>query len=120
MDQALAVGWRILDEEPDRCLVVGAATQPWKAEVVFRGLAPDEFVRFDEPDHTKILWTIEVEPVGDTTCVVATETRVATTDERSRRRFRWYWSFLSPGIILIRYEMLRLITRELARQRTQS
>jgi hypothetical protein len=120
VDQALAAGWRILDEETDRCIVVGAVTQPWKAEVEFRGLAPEEFVGFDEPDYTKILWTIEVEPIGFFKDTATTETRVATTDERSRRRFRWYWSLLSPGIILIRYELLRLITRELARQHTQS
>jgi hypothetical protein len=32
-----------------------------------------------------------------------------TTDPVSRARFRRYWAFLSPGILIIRYEILRLV-----------
>ena len=114
LSEVLALGWRVLAEEPGRELVMGAVTQPWKADVEFRGLATQEFAAFDEPGYAKIAWTLAVEPTGPATSIFRTETRVITTDPQSRRRFRRYWSLVSPGVVLIRYEMLRLVRREAA------
>lgn len=116
LSEVLALGWRVLAEEPGRELVMGAVTQPWKADVVFRGLAPEEFEAFNDPGYAKIVWTLNVEPTGPDGSIFRTETRVVTTDPESRRRFRRYWSLVSPGVILIRYEMLRLIKREAGRR----
>jgi hypothetical protein len=113
--EVLAQGWRILAEEPGHELVIGAVTQPWKADVEFRGLAPEEFAAFSEPGYAKIVWTLGVKPLGEKASVFSTETRVATTDPESRSRFRRYWSVFSPGILLIRYETLRLVRREAER-----
>jgi hypothetical protein len=113
--EILALGWRVLVEEPGRELVIGAVTQPWTADVEFLGLAPDEFAAFDEPGYAKIVWTLAVDPLGETASVFRTETRVATTDAESRSSFRRYWSVFSPGILLIRYETLRLVKREAER-----
>jgi hypothetical protein len=33
---AQSLGWGVLAEDPDREVVVGAATKPWAADVVFR------------------------------------------------------------------------------------
>ena len=112
LDEVLDQGWRILAEEPGRQLVIGAVTQPWKADVEFRGLAPEEFAAFREPGYAKIVWTLAVKPMGENASVFTTETRVATTDPESRSRFRGYWSVFSPGILLIRYETIRLVRRE--------
>ena len=111
LDEVLALGWRVLAEEPDREIVVGAVTQPWLADVVFRGIAPEEFAGFDEPDYVKIAWTLAVAPFGPDESVFRTETRVMTTDPLSRRKFRRYWAIFSPGILLIRRETLRLVKR---------
>jgi len=113
--EVLDLGWRVLAEEPGRELVLGAVTQPWKAEVEFLGLAPDEFAAFKEPGYAKIVWTFGVKPVGEKASIFSTETRVVTTDPESRSRFRRYWSVFSPGILLIRYETLRLVRREAER-----
>ena len=40
---------------------------------------------------------------------------MVTTDAESRRRFRRYWALVSPGMNLIRREMLRLIKRRAER-----
>jgi hypothetical protein len=109
--EVLAQGWRILAEEPGRELVIGAVTQPWNADVEFRGLAPEEFAAFSEPGYAKIVWTLAVKSLGEKASVFRTETRVVTTDPESRSRFRRYWSVFSPGILLIRYETLRLVRR---------
>ena len=114
LDEVLALGWRPLAETSDY-LVMGAVTQPWKSEVRFRGLPPEEFAAFCEPGYAKIVWTFEVAPTGPASSIFATETRVVTTDPWSRERFRRYWAFLSPGILLIRHAMLRLVRTEAER-----
>ena len=97
-----SLGWGVLAEIPGREIVMGAVTQPWMANVVFRALPPDQFAAFDEPDYVKIVWTLRADPLGPAESMFRTETRAVATDPASRARFRRYWSFLSPGIILIR------------------
>ena len=116
LSEVRSLGWRVLDEEPGHHLVMGAVTQPWKADVQFRGLEPEEFAIFNEPGYAKIAWTIAVEPNGATGSVFRTETRVSTTDADSRRRFRRYWTMVSPGVVLIRREILRLVRRAAERR----
>lgn len=116
LDEIRALGWRQLAEEPGRALVFGAVTQPWEANVVFRGLDPEEFARFDQPGYAAIAWTLEAHPVGPHASIFRTETRVRTTDPGSRERFRRYWSVVSPGIRLIRLESLRLVRKDAERR----
>lgn len=85
---------------------MGAVTQPWMADVVFRPLPPEEFTAFHEPGYVKIVWTLPADPVGPTESVFRTDTRALATDQMARAKFRRYWSFLSPGIILIRWASL--------------
>jgi len=103
---ARSIGWGLLAERPQSQVVMGAVTQPWLADVVFRPLPPEEFVRFCEPGYVKIAWTIRADPLGDARSIFRTETRAIATDPIARARFRRYWSLASPGIILIRWLML--------------
>lgn len=112
LDEVLALGWRVLAEEPGQGMVLGAATQPWVADVVFRGLPAEEFTAFDEPGWVKIAWTVQVTPLGQDASLFRTETRALATDPEARARFRRYWTVVRPGILLIRREMLRLVKRE--------
>ena len=114
--ETLALGWRVLAERPDREVVVGAVTQPWKADVRFRGVDPDAFAGFAEPGYAKIVWTLEALPLGATASRFRTQTRVATTDARSRELFRRYWAVFSPGILLIRRQSLKLVKDEAERR----
>lgn len=116
LSETLALGWRVLADQPDRVVVVGAVTQPWHADVRFRGLAPDAFVAFAESGYAKIAWTLEALPLGPSTSRFRTETRVSTTDARSRRLFGRYWAVFSPGIRLIRRASLRLVKAEAERR----
>lgn len=116
LQQVLALGWGILAEEPGHEVVLGAVTQPWKADVRFRSLPPEEFAAFQDPGYAKIAWTLAVEPLEAGSSLFRTETRVATTDPSSRERFRRYWSVFSPGILLIRWETLRLVKRDAERR----
>jgi len=109
LEQMQGIGWRVLAEIPDREVVVGAVTQPWMPNVVFRGIAPEAFRTFDEPFYVKIVWTLRVDPIDANTCIFRTETRVVTTDADARCRFRWYWTRFSPGIAVIRQAMVRSV-----------
>jgi hypothetical protein len=116
IDEVMALGWGVLAQEHGREIVLGAVTQPWKADVSFRSLPPDEFAAFETPGFAKIAWTIRVDRLGPVTSRFYTETRVATTDPDARRRFRRYWTMVSPGVRLIRRESLRLVRADAERR----
>jgi hypothetical protein len=111
-----SIGWGVLAEIPGREVVMGAATQPWEANVVFRPVPPTEFVAFDKPGYVKIVWTLRADPIGADASTFRTETRAVATDAAARAKFRRYWSFLSPGIILIRWASLRPLRTEVERR----
>jgi hypothetical protein len=106
------LGWGVLAEIPGREIVLGVVTQPWMANVMFRALPADEFAAFHEPGFVKIVWTLRADPIGASESVFRTETRVASTDPTARAKLRWYWSFFSPGIVLVRRMSLRLLRTE--------
>jgi hypothetical protein len=120
LEQALALGWVILEEAPGRELVAGAVTQPWQSVVTFQGLPPAEFRRFSTPGFTKIVWAFAARPVTPDVSVLSIETRVLATDPASRRKFRRYWLVVSPGVRLIRLVALSQARRELERVRAVS
>jgi hypothetical protein len=111
-----SLGWGVLAEVPGREIVVGAVTKPWEPNVTFRALPPDEFAAFREPDYVKIAWTIRADPIGSTESIFRTETRAVATDPRARVRFRPYWSFLSPGMFVIRWMSLAPLKKEAERR----
>jgi len=110
IESAQAMGWVVFEEQPNSELVAGAITQPWKPVVEFRSLPGPAFVAFAEPDFAKIAWSVAGEPAAHGSRVTL-ETRVATADPVSRRRFRLYWLAFSPGIKLVRLCILGLLRR---------
>ena len=116
LDFAKSIGWAVLAERPGQEIVMGAVTQPWLADAVFRPLPPDEFAAFREPGFVKIAWTLRADPRGEGASTFRTETRVVATDPAARAKFRRYWSLASPGIVLIRRLMLGPVKREAERR----
>jgi hypothetical protein len=78
---------------------------------------PEQFAGFDEPGLAKIATSIRVDPYGAHSSVLTMETRVAVTDEASRRRFRRYWLLIGPFSTLIRRMALRQLSKELGATR---
>ena len=114
--QTKALGWRVLAEVPGREIVMGAITQPWTPNPTFRSPSPDDFASFQDPGYVKIVWNLRVDPVDAGESIFRTETRAVTTDATARGRFRFYWSFASPGIWLIRRLSLGPLKREAERR----
>src|SRR5262245_40294075 len=115
-----ALGWGVLADVPGREVVMGAVTRPWEANVTFRALPPDQFAAFNEAGYVKIAWTIRADPITATESVFRTETRAVATDPSARTKFRRYWSFLSPGIIVIRWAVLGPVKQEAERRARES
>ena len=112
----LAIGWGVLESQPDREIVLGAVTKPWEPNPVFRDVLPREFASFAEPDHVKIAWTLRVDPADGGGCVFRTETRAMATDIDARTKFRRYWAMVSPGVAVIRLALLAAVKQEAERR----
>lgn len=115
LDATKAMGWGVLADEPNE-LVMGAVTKPWQPNPVFRPLPPAEFAAFSEPDYVKIVWMLRADPIGAAASRFVTETRAVATDRAARVKFRIYWTFVSPGIHLIRRAMLPFVKAQAERQ----
>jgi hypothetical protein len=79
---------------------------------------PEQFTSFDAPGFAKIAAGLRVDPYGTDSSIVTIETRVALTDDDSRRRFRRYWLLIGPFSSVIRRLALRLLAAELGRCRS--
>lgn len=111
-----ALGWRTLEEQPGRELVMGAVTQPWQARPEFEAVDPDRFAEYAEPGRVKIAWTLEAQPIGESATLFRTETRAVATDPNARRRFRRYWAVVGLGTVLIRLVALQALRRAVERR----
>ena len=111
------LGWISLGETSDVEMVLGQVSRPWKGVAVSgrRPTTPEQFTSFDEPGFAKIATSLRVDPYGNDSSILTMETRVATTDDTSRRRFRRYWLVIGPFSSLIRRMALRLLATELGR-----
>lgn len=109
-----ARGWIQLGECPGTELVYGQVGKPWKGAggVPDRPVTADNFVAFAEPGFAKLAESTLVTPYGATGCVFTAESRVALTDEDSRRRFRRYWLAAGPFIRLMRPAIIRALARQ--------
>jgi hypothetical protein len=111
-----AMGWGVLADVPGREIVLGAITQPWAADVVFHASRPDEFVKFQKPGYVKIAWTLRADPTDSGGSDFRTETRAVAIGSVARAKFRLYWSFVSPGVKLIRRLSLGIVKKEAERR----
>lgn len=102
-------GFILLEEDPGREIVLGIAGQFWKPHGnLQRKLTPDEFRLFDREGFALGYWNFEVLPNHGGT-ELRTETRVLCFGAAARRRFKLYWSVISPFSGLLRIAMLRHI-----------
>ena len=115
-DQMLSIGWVVLAETPGREIVFGAVTKPWEAAPAFRSIPAAEFAAFSEPGNVKIAFALRAEPNDNEGAVFWTETRAIATDAEARAKFRRYWSYVAPGVHLIRLAMLQPVKCEAERR----
>jgi hypothetical protein len=75
----------------------------------------DQFRAIAAPGYAQAVMNFRIDHAGLAMCVVTTETRVHTTDPRTRRNFGLYWWTIRAGSGLIRRMWLRAIRRRAER-----
>ncbi|REJ79363.1 MAG: hypothetical protein DWQ47_01080 [Acidobacteria bacterium] len=109
LDALLKMGFVILGEKKNKELLLGLIGKPWTPDGCLVDFSADEFKDFDKPGFAKIAWNFALKSTGTGECQLATETRVACTDEESSRNFGIYWFFVSSLSGLTRKEILHVI-----------
>lgn len=111
------LGWILLGETPGVEMVLGQVSRPWQG-VATSTNAPttaEQFTSFEQPGFAKIATSLRTDPYGNDSSILTMETRVALTDDESRRRFRRYWLAIGPFSSLIRRLAMRLLANDLRR-----
>jgi|GEM_PF-315996 len=105
-------GWTPLAEGLDE-VAFGTLTHPWRiGDEAPLTVDRESFAAFSTPGYAKVAFSIRADPYGPCRTEVTTETRVATTDPSSRRRFAAYWVVVGPLSALIRRLALRRIATQ--------
>lgn len=74
---------------------------------------PQEFAGFAEPGWTKVGMNYRLQP-RDGGTEVTTETRVVSTDPKTRRSFALYWTAVRVGSGMVRGDVLRAVAKAVA------
>lgn len=111
-DLSAADGWVKLDERAERELVLGAIGKFWKPRIEWRTVEAAAFRPFAEPGYAKLAIGLSIRPYGRSRTLVTYEARTVATDDRSRRRFRRYWSVIRLGAGVMMRGALELIRRD--------
>jgi hypothetical protein len=96
---------------PERAVVLGGVLAPWRLRGGHVAVASaEEFAGFAAPGWVRVaaVFTVTGDGAGSR---VATETRIAATDDAARRRFGRYWRVIGPFSGITRREMLAAIRR---------
>ncbi|WP_254521437.1 hypothetical protein [Natrinema caseinilyticum] len=88
--------WTRLADRPGEEFVFGAVGTLWRPAIEWRRVGPEEFAAFDEPGYAKLAIGLSVRPYGERRTLLTYDARTATTSERARRNFRWYWRLVGP------------------------
>ncbi len=100
---------KVVIDEPPVGYALGVIGMFWKPAGGLVDFDPGAFVEFEEPGYAKAVWSFDVTAGRAGTTRLRTVTRVACTDEASRRKFLRYWRVVGPFSGLVRREALRAV-----------
>ena len=89
-------GFRRLEEQKGREVVLGAIGKVWKLNIPFREVAAKDWAAFSEPGYCKVAWSLSVDGLPGDGSAIRVDVRVTATDEAAWRRFRFYWLLIGP------------------------
>ena len=102
----------VLLAENESETVVGTIGRFWQARATHADIRDgDAFVAFDDAGWAKAAMNFWTSDAGRGRTRLSTETRIALTDARARRRFAAYWLVVRPGSGLIRRLWLRAVKK---------
>lgn len=103
--------FEMLGERSNREILLGLTGQFWKLTGNLQKIDAGNFKEFHEEGFAKAVWDFSLEESASET-KLTTETRIECMDEKSRKSFGFYWTFIQPFSGLIRMEMLRTVKRK--------
>jgi hypothetical protein len=109
LDVATRSGFVLLATQPNKEIAIGTVVVAPRGAP--RPKTPEEFKAINGPGFAKAVMNFRIDRAGLALSVVTTETRVYTTDPRTRRKFALYWWTIRPASGLIRRMWLRAIRR---------
>lgn len=104
--------WVLLGERPGSEVVFGVVGTFWRPNIAWRRVEAADFAAFAEPGWGKIAANFSVRPYGAGRTLLVYEARTRLTDQRSRTRFRWYWTAASPLVGAVLRSVLRTIKKD--------
>jgi hypothetical protein len=99
----------LASEEPES-VVFGGVLQAWRLTggAESPSLDAEQFHDWWRPGWVKAAMDFRLTPRGNGT-ELSSETRVVSTDDDTRRRFRLYWLLVQPGSTAVRWEVLTAV-----------
>ena len=113
-DVLVGSGFTVLAERPGVEMVAGTTGQFWALREQAHMEAPadlEAFRAFDRPGWAQGAISLRIEPLGDGSTRLSTETRVRCVDDEARRRFAIYWLLIRVFSGWLRRDFLRKIAR---------
>ncbi len=113
-DALVGSGFTVLAERPGVEMVAGTTGQFWALREQAHMEAPldlQAFRAFDRPGWAQGAISLRLEPIGNGSTLVTTETRVRCVDDAARRRFVIYWLLIRVFSGWLRRDFLRKIAR---------
>lgn len=104
-------GFYVLADDAPRELVIGLEGPFWQPRCKLLKVDAESFMKPVSRNAARGAWNFLVEPQGDGTVQLSTETRVLCADD-ARLKFRLYWLLIRPFSGLIRRFMLRAIRKQ--------
>ena len=98
----------VLGEKPNDEILFGLIGKFWQPTGDLQRVKAEDFISFDKSGYAKAVWNFALTKSAAKETLLTTETRVQCTDEASRSRFGFYWTFIKPFSGWIRAEALRL------------
>jgi len=109
--------FRILAEKLNEEIVIGLAGKFWTPGGAMQDVDAANFKEFARAGFAKATWNFMLQgeiPVTNSSpqTLLTTETRIQCMDEKSRKSFGFYWTFIQPFSGWIRNEMLAIIKKK--------
>jgi len=93
-------------------IIIGLIGQFWKPTGKLRRFQPDEFINYSHGDFSKATWNFELRKINDSKTELITETRIFCPTQKTKNKFRLYWTIIEPFSSWIRREILKAIKEQ--------
>ena len=111
VDGLLRVGFLLIDEVAPEEFVFGLVGKFWTYRAQILKLDTAQYAEFNQKGYAKLAWNFATQETAPGVVGLSTETRIVCTDDRSRSRFKLYWTLIGKFSGLTRKEMLRAVKR---------